>query len=63
LKAAILEREGQQVFMASIFAFHVGNAVVQITAIEITIDHLLDIGPPESALNIIIKAIGLLNLF
>ena len=49
--------------MASIFAFHVGNAVVQIITIEITIDHLLDIGQPESALNIIIKAIGLLNLF
>ena len=29
---------------------HTGKAVVQITAIEITIDHLLDIGPPEAVL-------------
>jgi ABC-type amino acid transport substrate-binding protein len=30
--------------------FHTGKAVVQITAIEIAADHLLDIGPPESVL-------------
>jgi len=36
--------------MIAIFAFHTGKAVVQITAIEITIDHLLDIGPPESVM-------------
>jgi len=36
--------------MAAIFAFHAGKAVVQIAAIEIAIDHLLDIGPPESVL-------------
>ncbi len=36
--------------MAAIFAFHAGKAVVQITAVEITIDHLLNIGPPESVL-------------
>jgi len=29
---------------------HAGKPVVQITAIEITIDHLLDIGPPEAVL-------------
>ena len=29
---------------------HTGKAVVQIAAIEIAIDHLLDIGPPESVL-------------
>jgi hypothetical protein len=50
LKAATLAREGQQVFMASIFTLHAGKAVVQITAVEITIDHLLDIGPPEAVL-------------
>jgi hypothetical protein len=33
--------------MAAVFAFHTGKAFVQITAIEITIDHLFDIGPPE----------------
>jgi hypothetical protein len=37
--------------MATIFAFHAGKAVVQITAIEIAIDHLLDIGPIETVLS------------
>jgi hypothetical protein len=36
--------------VAAVFAFHAGKTVVQITAIEITIDHLLDIGPPEAVL-------------
>ena len=46
-----LARKCQEVFVAAIFAFHTGKAVVQITAIEITIDHLLDIGPPEAVLS------------
>lgn len=29
---------------------HAGKAVVQITAIEVAVDHLLDIWPPESVL-------------
>ena len=33
--------------MATVFTFHTGKAIVQITAIEIAIDYLLDIGPPE----------------
>ena len=37
--------------MATIFAFHAGKAFVQITAIEIAIDHLLDIGPIETELS------------
>ncbi|MDO9228236.1 MAG: hypothetical protein Q7U03_01600, partial [Syntrophales bacterium] len=41
---------GQEIFMAAIFAFHAGKAVVQIAAIEIAIDYLLDIGPPEAVL-------------
>ena len=45
-----LAGECQEIFMAAIFAFHAGKAVVQITAVEITIDHLLDIGPPEVVL-------------
>ena len=36
--------------MAAIFTFHAGEAVVQITAIEVAVDHLLDIWPPESVL-------------
>lgn len=43
-----LAGECEQVFMAAIFAFHTGKTFVQVTAIEITINHLLDIGPPES---------------
>jgi len=50
LKAATLAKEGQQIFMTAIFTLHAGKAVVQIAAIEIEIDHLLDIGPPESVL-------------
>ena len=45
-----LAGKGQQIFMAAIFAFHTGKAVVQIAAIEIAVDHLLEIGPPESVL-------------
>ena len=36
--------------MAAIFAFHTGKAVMQIAAIEIAIDYLLDIWPPEALL-------------
>ena len=36
--------------MAAVFAFHAGKPVVQIAAIEIAIDHLLDIWPPETVL-------------
>ena len=49
-KMTALAGEGREIFMAAIFAFHAGKAVVQIAAVEITIDHLLDIGPPESVL-------------
>ena len=36
--------------MAAVFAFHTGKAVLQIAAVEITVNHLFDIGPPESVL-------------
>ena len=36
--------------MAAVFTFHTGKAVIQVAAIEIAIDHLLDIGPPEAVL-------------
>jgi hypothetical protein len=45
-----LAGECQQIFMAAVFAFHTGKPVVQITAIEITMNHLLDIRPPETVL-------------
>jgi len=47
---AALARKCQQIFVAAAFTFHTGKAVVWIAAIEITIDHLLNIGPPESIL-------------
>ena len=45
-----LARVCQEIFMAAVFTFHTGKPVVQITAVEITIDHLLDIWPPEAVL-------------
>jgi hypothetical protein len=49
-KMATLAGKRQQIFMAAVFAFHTGKATVQIAAIEIAKDHLLDIWPPESVL-------------
>jgi hypothetical protein len=45
-----LTRKCQQIFMTAVSTFHTGKAVVQITAVEVAIDHLLDIWPPESVL-------------
>jgi uncharacterized protein (UPF0254 family) len=47
---AALIRKYQQILMAAIFAFHMGKAVVQIAAIQIPINNLLKIRPPESVL-------------
>ena len=38
----------RQVFMEAIFAFHTGKAIVQIAAIKITVNDLLEIGTEES---------------
>jgi len=43
-------RECQQVFVAAVFAFHAGKAMAQIAAIQITINHLFDIRPPEAVI-------------
>jgi uncharacterized protein (UPF0254 family) len=40
----------QQILMAAIFAFHTRKAVVQIAAIQIPINNLLKIRPPEAIL-------------
>jgi hypothetical protein len=45
-----LAGECQQVFMAAIFAFHAGKTIVQIAAIQITVNNLLDVRPPETIL-------------
>lgn len=34
--------------MAAVSVFHTGKAVMEVAAIEIAIDHLHDVGPPES---------------
>jgi hypothetical protein len=44
--------------MAAVLAFHTGKPVVQIAALEIPRDHLLDIGPPESVLHVILDDAG-----
>jgi hypothetical protein len=43
LKTATLAGEGQEVFVAAIFTLHAGKAVVQIAAIEISVNDLLKI--------------------
>jgi hypothetical protein len=37
--------------VAAVFAFHTGKPVVDVAAIEIAINYLLDIRPPESILS------------
>jgi len=49
-EVAALAGKRQQIFMAAVFAFHTGKAVVRIAAVEIAIDHLRDIGPSETVL-------------
>jgi len=49
-EVAALTREGQQVFMAAVFAFHTGKTVVQIAAIKVAVDYLFDIRPPETVI-------------
>lgn len=46
----MLQHKSQQIFVAAILAFDAGKAVVQIAAIQITVDHLFDIRPPEAIL-------------
>ena len=45
---AALAGKGQKVLMAAVFAFHAGKAVVQIPAIQITVDDFLNIGTEKS---------------
>ena len=43
-----LAGEGQQVLMAAVFALHTGKAVVQVAALQIPVNDLIRISPPES---------------
>jgi hypothetical protein len=40
----------RQIYMVAVITFDIGKAVVRIAAVQIAIDHLLDIGPPEAVL-------------
>jgi hypothetical protein len=51
VEAATLAKEGQEVFVAAILAFHTGKPVVNVAAIQIPINHLLDVRSPESVLS------------
>ena len=46
-----LAGECQEVFVAAVFAFHTGKPVVDVAAIQIPINHLLDVRSPESVLS------------
>ena len=47
---ATLAGECQKIFMAAIFLFHTGKAVVRVSAIEAPVNDFLQTGPPETAL-------------
>jgi hypothetical protein len=51
LKATSIAGENHEVFVAAVFAFHTGKAVVQIAAIQIPINNLLKIRPPGAILS------------
>ena len=42
-----LAREGQKIFMVAIPALHPGKAVVQVAAIQVAVNDLLEVGAPE----------------
>jgi len=48
---ATFARKCQEVFMATVLALHLGKPVVDVAAVEIPVNHLLDIWPPESILS------------
>ena len=49
-EVAALAGKCQQVFMAAVFALRTGKTVVQVSAVEIAVNHLLNVRPPESIL-------------
>jgi hypothetical protein len=48
LKAATLPGEGKKILVVAVFTLHPGKAVLQVAAIEITVNNLLEIGTEES---------------
>ena len=47
-KMATLAGKSQQIFVTAVITFDTGKAVVRVATVQIPIDHLLDIGPPEA---------------
>jgi hypothetical protein len=47
-KATTFVRKGQQVSMVAVFTFHPDKTIAQVAAVEIPIDDLLQIRPPET---------------
>ncbi len=45
---AALAGEGQKIFMVAIPALHPGKAMMQVSAFQVTVYDLLEVGPPES---------------
>jgi len=45
---AALAGEGQKIFMVTIPALHPGKAVVQVAALQVAVNDLLEVGPPKS---------------
>ena len=42
-----LAGEGQKIFMVAIPALHPGKAVVQVATVQVAVNDLLEVGPPE----------------
>ena len=49
-EVASLTREGQEILVAAVFASHLGEAVTEDAAIEVTVDDLFDIRAQETIL-------------
>jgi len=47
LKVVTLAGEGKQLLMAAFFAFHSGKAVVQVATVQVAVNDLLEVRPPE----------------
>jgi len=47
--SASLQHKGQKIFMVAIPALHPGKAVVQVATVQVAVNDLLEVRPPEPA--------------
>ena len=47
---AALTRESQKIFMAAVITSDAGETLMQVAAVEVTVDHFFDIRPPETVI-------------